>query len=185
MKQLKMRRESAPIAPRPLPCGYTFATFGGSEEEIDDWLRACVGIVGEDAKREVFESSIRSNKGVDPAADVWFILDPTGKRVATITPCRREDGSGLVHMVGALPESRGIGLGHALIEKACALLEERGHERAYLTTDEHRLPAVKTYLDAGFRPVIYPDPESDMNERWDAVLKTLAYRSVERFVEEE
>ena len=34
-------------------------------------------------------------------------------------------------------------------------------------------------IDAGFLPVIYEDPESDMTERWNKVLEDLHYPMVE------
>ncbi len=128
----------------------------------------------------MFENDILNRKGVNPDTDLLFVLDPNGKRVATITACATEDDSeGLIHMVGALPESRGLGLGHCIITKACAMVEERGYKSAMLTTNDFRLPAVKTYLDAGFLPVLWEDPESNMTERWDKVLADLNYPKVE------
>lgn len=180
MKQLKMRRFSAPITPRPLPEGYTYQIgYRGSEEEITQWLDACVGIIGDNKQRSVFENDILNRTGVCAEEDLIFVLDPSGKRVATITVCQTDDGEGLVHMVGAIPESRGLGLGHCIIAKACAMLEERGKKSAMLTTNDFRLPAVKTYLDAGFLPVLWEDPESNMAERWDKVLADLNYPKVE------
>ena len=57
-------------------------------------------------------------------------------------------------------------------------LEGRGHAYTVLTTDDERLAAIKTYLDAGFLPVLWPDEESDMKTRWDAVLTALSYPRV-------
>lgn len=184
MKQLYMIRHRAPVVPRSLPEGYAFAFFRGSEEEITDWLAACVGIVGENPERGVFDSSILNCDRVHPATDLIFVTDPKGKRVATITVAAREDGNGYLHMVGACPEVRGNGIGQAMVSYACEILEARGHSYSTLSTDDHRLSAIKTYLDHGFRPLICHDPESDVGARWDAVLKALGYREVERFDEE-
>ena len=81
-------------------------------------------------------------------------------------------------MVGSLPECRGLGIGHAMLSFALEQMTERGCTHAVLTTDDFRLPAIKTYLDAGFRPVLYRDPESDMRERWHAVIAALGYEPV-------
>ena len=43
--------------------------------------------------------------------------------------------------------------------------------------------AIKTYLDAGFRPVLLSDPDSDQRARWDAVIAQLGYEPVEYFDE--
>ena len=48
----------------------------------------------------------------------------------------------------------------------------------HLTTDDFRLSAIKTYLDAGFCPVLYADPDSDQRARWDAVIAALGYGPV-------
>ena len=78
-------------------------------------------------------------------------------------------------MVAALPEVRGKGIGHAMLRYALAMLEERGCTYTVLTTDDFRLAAIKTYLDAGFAPVIEQDPESDVYARWESVLKDMQY----------
>jgi mycothiol synthase len=82
-------------------------------------------------------------------------------------------------MVASLPETRGKGLGHAMIRHTLSMIEARGVPYTHLTTDDYRLAAIKTYLDAGFLPVIYEDPESDMTERWNKVLEDLHYPMVE------
>lgn len=86
-------------------------------------------------------------------------------------------------MVQAMDSERGKGLGHAMANLAIAVFRERGLEEAILTTDDWRLPAIKTYLDAGFLPVIYETPEHDMEKRWDEVLKQLKYGAVEYILE--
>ena len=57
-------------------------------------------------------------------------------------------------------------------------LQARACPVVTLTTDDHRLAAIKTYLDAGFRPVLRYDPDSDMRARWDAVIAALGYEPV-------
>lgn len=55
-------------------------------------------------------------------------------------------------MVCAAPWARGYGIGTALARLAVNELLERGMETAHLTTDDFRLPAIRTYLEAGFVP---------------------------------
>ena len=43
---------------------------------------------------------------------------------------------------------------------------------------ESHFSAVKTYLDAGFLPVLLDDPESDHAARWDKVRADLSYPAV-------
>jgi mycothiol synthase len=87
-------------------------------------------------------------------------------------------------MVAALPECRGLGIGHCLITHTVKLLTERGYEVIGLTTDDFRLSAVKVYLDAGFCPYLWQDPESNMKERWERVIASLGYNRKIEFIEE-
>ena len=96
-----------------------------------------------------------------------------------------DDGtvSGYLHMVAAIPEYRNLGLGHAMLSYSVSLAEERSVDACTLTTDDYRLPAIKNYLVGGFRPVIYPDPDSDMRMRWSDVAEKLGFADL-NFIEE-
>lgn len=180
MKQLKMRRASSPVAARALPEGYRMVSFAGTQAEITDWLAIVAeGLVPVDDGEAVFDRYIRNWKDLTPEEDLFFVIDPAGKRVATIAAVRHPDESGYVHMVGSLPECRGRGIGHAMLAHALGVIESRGVTHTILTTDDYRLPAIKQYLDAGFRPVLWHDSDSDMTARWDKVMETLGYRPVE------
>ena len=185
MKQLKMRRASAPVKPRPLPAGYRFELYRGTREEIEDWKNICSnGLIkpGDDGDHW-FRETILNRPGLHPMEDLFFLVDDTGRRVATTAAVKQPDGTGYVHMVASLPETRGKGLGHAMLAHTLEMIEARGVPCTILTTDDFRLAAVKTYLDAGFLPVLYEDPDSDMAARWDKVLGELRYPPVE-YVEE-
>ena len=112
------------------------------------------------------------------ARDLFFVTDAGGARIATSAAVRHADGTGYIHMVGALPACRGKGIGHAMLAHALEELQARACPVVTLTTDDHRLAAIKTYLDAGFRPVLRYDPDSDMRARWDAVIAALGYEPV-------
>lgn len=185
MKQLKMIRYRGVIADRPLPHGYRFVFYAGTPEEMNDWLEICKnGLFGPNINEESFGKYILHWRDIVPTEDLFFVADQDGRRVATTTFVRYADGTGYVHCVGSLPETRGKGIGHAMIARALEMGEERGVPYSILTTDDFRLAAIKTYLDAGFLPVLYHDPESDMRARWDRVLAELHYRPVEYICEE-
>ena len=182
MKQLMMEALIAErAAERPLPEGYTYEGFDGSERDIADWKRITMEppALARDLE-SCYRKSIEDYPDCVPMRDVHFISNASGERVATITTITHADGSGYVHMVKALESERGKGLGHSMARYALRIFAERGVERAVLTTDDFRIAAIKTYLDAGFRPVIMEDPASDMNSRWDAVLAKLGYTNVQR-----
>ena len=190
MAQLKMRRESAPVVKRPLPEGYTYEFYKGTKEEIYDWLHLCRATLIPDFADEnieqmveFFEGSIVNYPDLVPEKDLFFVVSPEGKRVATSAGVVHKNNEGYVHMVAADPSVRGKGIGHVMLSFGLEIIEERGVDFTILTTDDWRLPAIKTYLDAKFVPVIY-DEKDEQRERWAEVLKNLNYGDVE-YLEED
>ena len=149
MQQLMMLRPAAPVTPRPLSAGYAFVPFGGTQAEISDWLTVCAAGLLPNTDAHWFEDSIRNYPDLDPARDLFFVTDAGGARIATSAAVRHADGTGYIHMVGALPACRGKGIGHAMLAHALEELQARACPVVTLTTDDHRLAAIKTYLDAG------------------------------------
>ncbi|MSQ43197.1 MAG: GNAT family N-acetyltransferase [Chloroflexi bacterium] len=80
---------------------------------------------------------------------------------------------GYLHMVGALPDYRGRGLGRAVSLAALMVMASRGDTDAMLETDDFRIAAVRSYLALGFTPVYAPDGDRgpDHRHRWSAVLR--------------
>ena len=180
--QLKMKRFSAPVKERPLPDGFSFKNFDGSEKEIAEWVRLCnFGLM--EATHETFFETVGNFPNVVATRDCFFVLDGEGNYIATSTAVATPEGVGLVHMVASDPNVRGKGIGHAMLAHTLSMLEERGMKTVELRTDDWRLAAVKTYLDAGFLPVLLNDPESDHATRWDKVRETLSYPTVEYVAE--
>ena len=177
--QLKMRRFSAPVKERTLPDGFTFKSFDGSEKEIDEWVRLCNFGLMEGSTRETFFETVGNFPNVVAERDCFFVIDPAGKYIASSTAVATPEGVGLVHMVASDPSVRGKGIGHAMLAHTLSMLEARGMKTVELRTDDWRLAAVKTYLDAGFLPVLLNDPESDHAVRWDKVRADLSYPPVQ------
>ena len=186
MKQLKMYRFSTtPLTERSLPEGYTYEFYNGDSAQIRDWLDICShGLLGAGADEGAFHGCLTNYPDCDPLKDTFFVVSPDGRRVATSTSIRHADGDGYVHMVANTTDCRGLGIGHAMVYFGVKILLERGCDRIYLTTDDHRLAAIKTYLDGGFCPVMWEDPDSNMAERWDSVIKELGYTKPVKYVEE-
>ncbi len=103
MQQLMMLRPAAPVTPRPLPAGYAFVPFGGTQAEISDWLTVCAAGLLPNTDAHWFEDSIRNYPDLDSARDLFFVTDAGGARIATSAAVRHADGTGYIHMVGALP----------------------------------------------------------------------------------
>ena len=73
-------------------------------------------------------------------------------------------------MVAVLPDHRGRGLGHLLNALVLHRLKSLGYQKAHLKTDDWRLPAIKTYLAAGFHPL---NTHESHPERWEAIFAKL------------
>lgn len=178
MAQLKMYWvKGTPIKEMTLPEGYSFSLNKGDEADMLAWIECCKnGLVGDDATLENYERSIKNRTNCKHTEDVFF-LDYDGKHIATITAIYHpEENCGEVHMVGMIPEFRGKGLGKYLNNKAIEKLNAQNVDYIYLTTDEWRKGAVKSYLSADFKPVEY---DEGMTERWQAVITEYGIDSVD------
>lgn len=176
MAQLKMFwRAAAAEYPQPRN-GFTFRPFNGSQEDIAAWVDICKhGLLREDETGEAcFRDRMHSRAGFCPE-DVFFVL-LDGSPAATITAIVQPDQIGYVHMVAAKPECRGRGVAAYMNQIAAARFWQAGCTGAYLTTDEWRVPAVRSYLRSGFLPVLY---DEGMPERWTTWLTEQGYRNIE------
>ena len=155
MRQLKMYwTAGTPIEELTLPEGYSFSNCTTSDEDVQAWIDCCKnGLVGDDAGRETFDDRITDHDDVNIETDVFFI-DYNGEHVGTATAILHPDRNcGEVHMVGIKTEYRGKGLVKYLNNIAIKKLNAQGVKYIYLTTDEWRKGAVKSYLNSGFHPV--------------------------------
>ena len=126
-----------------------------------------------EGEENAFERYISSVKGYDPET-VFFILDGE-EPIATTTVLFAEENLGYIHMVAVRPDYKGRGLGGYLNRIALAAISRHGCVGARLTTDEWRVPAVRSYLKSGFRPVLY---EEDMEARWEKFFKEHGYENM-------
>lgn len=179
MQQLMMYRPAG--APRfcpEWPEGFSVSRYRGPED-IPSWLECCKnGLIPDDAGTDVFFEAILDCPDVRMDEDVLF-LDHDGRHVGTVTAVLHPDGSwGEMHMVGLQSAFRGRGLS-ALLNRMCIeKLEAQNARFIELTTDEWRRAAVRSYLRAGFLPV---DSDSDMVERWTALLREMGISNVPMF----
>lgn len=145
-----------------LPEGFYIRSFEG-EKDVEKWVR----ITREDLQNSIlavedFEREMLNREGVEKE-HIYFICIE-GEEVATVTavmyPGKRQ---GYVHMVAVKRAFRGRGLGNALTSLALKVFFYNGMDNAYLHTDDFRIPAIKSYLRSGFKPMLY---QEDMEERW-------------------
>jgi GNAT superfamily N-acetyltransferase len=78
---------------------------------------------------------------------------------------------GRVHWVAVVPEYQRHGCGKALVSVTCQRLRELGHERAYLATSALRVPAIRLYLQFGFKPLNRTQSEA---KTWERILNSSA-----------
>ena len=178
MQQLKMRIIIKDYSEPKLPEGFSLRV--ADDDSLSDrqaWLYICKnGLLSEDASINAYESTLIKHVGYKKGDTFFVVNNSTNKAVATITLICIKPGEGYVHMVAALPETRGIGIGNFLSAFAVYRLGCVGGTNAWLTTDDFRVPAIKCYLKCGFRP---ENSDYDMEERWVAWLKKYGYNDVE------
>lgn len=107
------------------------------------------------------------------APDQVFFATHEGRAVGSACAWRLEPDErrkGYLHMVCALPEHRGQGIGRLVTLAVLHWFRDHGFEEVWLSTDDHRIPAVKSYLRLGFEPYI---PDDAFRARWDAVLQQI------------
>ncbi len=116
----------------------------------------------------------RARQAVLPGGFFVIEQEATGKIVATAQsghrPAERHPEGGELGWVAGDPEHAGRGLGRAVVAAATARLITAGYRRIYLSTEDHRLPALNIYLALGYEPFVYTD---NMAERWQAVRQQL------------
>jgi mycothiol synthase len=166
-----MRRPDLKDLPDPmLPLGYKLRV---ADPQDSDNLAAVLSTSFEEpwspelAYQRFFE---------DPTVQRTFLIEHDGEAVATASSQLLPDrfpGSGVVHWVGASPAHAGKGLGVAVCLAVLHDHRDRGCMDSVLTTDDHRLAAIKSYLKLGFEPVMSHESHP---ERWEAVLRSLGQR---------
>jgi mycothiol synthase len=107
-----------------------------------------------------------------PDVDAVFGIRVEGRVVATASAQVRDRTKpvGTVHYVGTHPEATGRGYGSWVTLRVVEYFRDNGMTEVNLTTDDHRLPAIRTYLKLGFRPWFTDDSHP---ERWQRVLASL------------
>ena len=174
MSQLVMRWNNDGTARKPitLPAGVEIRCLSDFEDYITPWCSVARYLQPEGypdyTDEALFEAALSSRKNFRMDTTLLVLLE--GQPVSTVTVlCDPETKEGYMHMVAARPECRGRGLGHLMSELAVDLLKREDMQTAYLTSDDWRLAAIKTYLKVGFRPDMEATP--DARERWEKILQ--------------
>lgn len=149
-----------------LPTGYVMRMW--TQADMEAYL-ALMKSAGFEFTREVVQGFL---SGILP--DGFFVVVQAGRLVATAmathAPAELHPYGGALGWVAAAPDHSGKGLGLAVCSAVINRLTSAGYRRIYLRTDDHRLPALWTYLKMGFVPLLYLP---DMKPRWLEVFRQL------------
>jgi mycothiol synthase len=169
LPQLKMRRPSLEDLPLvETPPGYFLRDAVPEEEPALATLLAT-------AFDEAGWTVERVQKALTQAADVVRVVvlaadDGTLVATASAQLPPGETRTGLVHWVGADPTRKGKRFGYWVSLAVLHELKAHGCSSAALFTDDFRLPAIKTYLNLGFLPLVTHESHP---ERWRKVASGL------------
>jgi len=169
MKQLKMMRRADKPAPYKLHEDFEFVQC--TEDTIQLWIDAAVGLTGEPWTKQQFVERMLGDPRVDYDHIYIAVEKATGKPAATATAQIDDKHENcMLHMVSALPEYKGKGLGHAVCAKVLEHMHNEGITEMRLSTDDWRVPAIVIYLRLGFVPEFI---DETMEERWDKIMAGL------------
>lgn len=172
MDQLIMRwkNDGGVCNPLSLPEGVEIRRWTETKSPLATWLDIVQYGLTEKKEDETFWRECNYHYPCYRPEDCAFFLY-NGRPVATITViCDPEKKEGYIHMVAAKPEARGLGIGNLMALYAVQVCRERGMETAYLTTDDFRIPAIKTYLKGGFLP---DTSTPEFAQRWKKIFSVL------------
>jgi len=103
---------------------------------------------------QLFDKQFGNDK-LDLTRRQGYLLDKTGKAIATATAWEKEQGEfagfGQVHWVAVVPERHNQGIGKMIVSIVCQRLIELGYTQAFLDTSNLRPAAIHLYEKFGFK----------------------------------
>lgn len=178
-RQLRMHRPHLHDLPPPAPHpGYRLRTYRSRDEAAWGEIMSSEAGIGTDWTPDRVRERLTGREQFAPDCLFFATCDAEADRpVASACGWRAdvsETHSGILHMVCALPDHRGHGLGRLVSLASLAYLRQQGFSDVFLSTDDSRLAAIKSYLAIGFVPLYPEDAVSDHRERWSAIFTLLA-----------
>jgi len=135
-----------------MPEGYEFINAPGDAKKV--WTRIinntfAYGFSFDDFEKEMGEIPNGSQ-------DLFlFIKAPNGEMVGTgAVELKQEGRVANLHYIAVEPEHGGKRLGYLISKQLLINAKSKGAIFATLQTDDYRIPAIKTYLKLGFRPLL-------------------------------
>ena len=110
---------------------------------------------------------------------VYVLFDenknPCGTASAWSQPWLWGEDSGYIIFVGVIPSHRGKGLATQMVLHLCQVIKKRGQHLVMLDVDSNNLPAIKSYINAGFLPHLTTVEEKDI---WNHIFMQLNIESL-------
>lgn len=164
-----IRNDLRDLPPIILPPGCCVRSF--HEGDGLAWTRIIAASFEARPGQYDFDSVMRADPAFRP--DRVFFIERDGVPVATASAWHKPGKwgeSGVVHYVGVLPGHRGMKLGYWVTLRTMRRFVGEDRTQAILETDDFRLPAIKTYLNLGFVPLVRHPSHPD---RWRTVFVAL------------
>ncbi len=184
MSQLRMvfNAEKESLPEFTLPAGFRLRTVKKEELTAYSALRLSAGF------DEWQENTYHDYVARILQNGLLVIEDTASGRLAASAgaePAGREELKqfGVLGWVMSHPDYRGKRLGYMVCAAVMHTLYQNGYRMYYLLTDDQRIPAIKTYLNLGWKPWLY---EPDMEERWQKIAGELgrSFESLEALPEQ-
>ena len=173
MAQLRMVKLNMNDIPEAnIPDGFELRVI--KPDEKNKWEELCNKMFD---FKSTFKETVEEKRGY--VEDGVFVITDGGRFIATGTGLcnHNQNGYGYVHMIAADSDYSGKRLGYEIVAAVLRRLRGGGFDKAELTTDDHRLPAIKTYKNLGFIPDLSVD--ETMRERWENIYKIFGWELID------
>ena len=157
------------LEPLQFPDGYSLRCFAAGDDAA--WEAIIAESFGREDNPDRFDARMRTDPAFMPERVLFIVWE--GEPVATASAwhmAKYGPETGYIHMVGVRPGHQGRRLGYLINLAALHRFVSEGRTRALLETDDYRLPAIKTYLNLGFEPLLVHE---NQRERWRKVFVAL------------
>ena len=165
--QLQMRRAHLlDLPPIQLPEGYELRAYEPQDaESAAETLTLAFGDTW--TVQKVLDELVEND-----FVKTMFVVTSAGRVVATASAANPKElpATGYVHYVATHPDHTGKRLGYWISLATLHEFKKLGYQDAILTTDDFRLPAIRTYLRLGFSP---ENTDPSHTSRWAEVLRQL------------
>lgn len=155
-----------------LPQGYSLRLLSTLDEctpsDVQTWINVLTESGFADANRGTFARAFAAEQ----LLGLYFLKRGSNTvgvcGVTRLQPSHSPPIACTVTYVAIVPSERGFGMGRVLVSTALRHARRCGAETAFLTTQDNRLSAIKTYLPIGFRPCLSSWDQSH-RRRWKMI----------------